>query len=91
MIDLSKFNLTYFAKDDGREVKAYIPETGYITIFDNGEPKKYSTRHAREIYRPCKSNSKGSSKPKYAKPKLARRDGFEEYLNDGFKKVLVNY
>lgn len=91
MIDLSKFNLTYFCKETGKEVRAYIPETGHLTIFDNGEVKKYTTRRAREIYRPCKSNAKASKKPKYAKPRISRKDGYEDYLNDSFKKVLVNY
>lgn len=91
MIDVTKFNLTYFCKKTGREVKAYIPETGYLVVFDYGEAKRYSIKHAREIYRPCKSNSKASKKPKYAKPRLARRNGYEEFLNESFKKVLVNY
>lgn len=86
MIELSKFNLTYYCKSTGREVKAYIPETGYLTVFDNGEAKKYLLRHAREIYRPCRSNSKGSKKPRYAKPKLARKDGYEEYLKESYEK-----
>jgi hypothetical protein len=90
MIDLSKFNLTYFCKETGREVKAYIPETGYLTILDNGEVKKLTTFKARLLYKGSRENRRAKNKPRHTRPKISRIE-FDKYLNESYEKICTNY
>ena len=56
MIKASDFNLTYFSKDDGREVKVKrVTKEDYI-VLDRGSIFKLSNHRLRCQYRPCKNN-----------------------------------
>lgn len=90
MIDTSKFNLIYYCKETGKEVKACIPETGYIAILDNGTVKKYTTFQGRKLFRGSKENRRAKNKPRYTRPRIAKK-GFEEYLNESREKLVSNF
>lgn len=86
MIDVTKYNLVYFCKETGKEVRAFIPETGVICILDDGAVTRYTSYQARKRYRGSRDNRKSKSKAKYTRPKMARRCGYEEYLNETVEK-----
>jgi hypothetical protein len=92
MIDTEKYTLTYFRKSDEKAVKAFIPEHGKIHILEDNVIHKLTRRQALELYRPCRDNNRSRNKPKYMRPKLARKEGgYEEYLNSGYDKLCTNF
>lgn len=90
MIDITKYTLTYFHKETGREVKAYIPETGFLVILDNGITTRYTTFKARLLYKGSRENRRAKNKPRHARPKVSKIE-FDKYLNESYDKICTNF
>lgn len=92
MIDTSKFNLIYFCKETGKEVRAFIPERGQIAILDDGKVLRMTVHHAKKLYRGSKENRKARNKPGYTRPRMSRvKNGFESYLNESKEKLVSGF
>ncbi len=87
MIELIQYPLTYYCRESGKAFRARIAGD-HIELTDGNEKIKLSVYHTRKLYRACKGNKSAKNKPRYQRPKLSRRDGYEQYLNEGFKKLV---
>ena len=88
MIDLTKYPLTYFNKESKEALPARTVGGTHIELVENGEVKKLTIHHARKLYRSCKKNISAKNKPRYQRPKIFRKDGYEEYLNETTAKLV---